>query len=308
MSELSFICSWALIILHADTVSCGTIEFLARDEGDTALLSCLVDHTTSSPIGVSLKRSWLQRTSVLFKYEGSEVSILDQGYHNRTSVSGDPKTRVLNVTISGLRASDTDRYYCEFNLNNPQSEDTVLRGTKEFVLFVSGVLDVDRDWINTCAGSSALLPCVPPVGDSSAVEGVILKRQRGQRPMELLYNSKQTFLSSQFFVDRVQLSTAPGPKGISYTLTVGALQPEDSGLYSCQLLLQGRPHSPSMGPHRVYVSVQGDQCGCSGYSTLIYALSAVAAVTCVLLVVSCSCTEGIVHVLRHTPQLPFMRR
>ncbi|XP_072320014.1 cd7 antigen-like [Eucyclogobius newberryi] len=285
MIDFKCLCLWTLIVIHADTVLCSSIQFVARDEGDQVVLSCLVDQTTSPPIGVYLKRSWLRRTSVLFKYEGSEVSILDQEYHNRTSVSGDPNIHALNVTISGLRPSDTDRYYCEFNVNTPHAADTVLRGNKEFFLFVSGVLDVDRDLVNTCVGGSALVPCVPPVGDGSAVEGVVLKRKQGQQHVELLYHSKHTSWPSQFPVDRVQLNTAPGPGGISYSLTVGDLQPEDSGLYSCQLLLQGRPHSPSMGPQGLYVSVQGDQCGCSSYSTLIYALSAAVAVTLALLVV-----------------------
>lgn len=249
------------------------------------VLACQMNQTEHQPIGVYLKRSWLQSKEVLFKYKRSEVSVSDQHFRNRTSVSGDASVHALNVTMSDLRPSDTDRYYCEFHLLNLISEDIVQRGNTEFFLLVSGVADVDRDCVDTCVGGSVVLPCVPPVGDSSPVEGVVLKRQRGQQPMELLYHSKHTSWSSQFSADRFQLSTAPGPGGISYSLTVGALQPEDSGLYSCQLLLHGRPHSPSMGRQGIYVSVQGDQCGCSAYSTLIYALSAAVAVTFVLLLV-----------------------
>lgn len=253
--------------------------------GDSVVLACQANQTGPPPIGVYLKRYWLRNSDIVFKYERTEEKVLDQEFRNRTSVSGDPSVYSFNVTISGLRPSDTDRYYCEFILDGKQSADTVQHGNTEFLLFVSGVLDVDRDLVDTCVGGSVVLPCVPPVGDSSAVEGVVLKRQRGQQPMELLYHSKHTSWSSQFSVDRFQLSTAPGPGGISYSLTVGALQPEDSGLYSCQLLLHGRPHSPSMGQQGKYVSVQGDQCGCSSYSTLIYALSAAVAVTFVLLLV-----------------------
>ncbi|CAL1601620.1 unnamed protein product [Knipowitschia caucasica] len=274
---------WTLIFIH--TVRCA-IEFLAREEGDVVVFPCLVNQNTATPIGVYLKRSWLRRSNILFQYERSEVSVLDNKYLNRTSTSGDPNIRAVNVTISGLRPSDTDLYTCEFNLDNPHSEDQIQHGNTQFFLFVRGVLDVDRDWVTTCVGGSALLPCAPPAGDSSAVEGVVLKRQRGKQPLELLYHSKHTSGPSQFSADRVQLSTAPGPGGISYTLTVGGLQPEDSGLYSCQLLQSERPHSPSMGPQGLYVIVQGDQCGCTTYSALIYALSAAVAVASVLLVVA----------------------
>lgn len=284
MSGVPSLCLWTLLI-HAGLVLCSTIQFLARDEGDSVVLACQVDRTEPPPIGVYLKRSWLRHSEILFKYERTEVSEKDLEFRNRTRVSGDPSVHALNVTISDLRPSDTDRYHCEFMHSSQSGLDTVQRGNTEFFLFVRGVLDVDRDLVDICVGGSVVLPCVPPVGDSSAVEGVVLKRQRGQQPMELLYHSKQTSWSSQFSVDRFQLSTAPGPGGISYSLTVGALQPEDSGLYSCQLLLHGRPHSPSMGQQGKYVCVQGDQCGCSTYSTLIYALSAAVAVTFVLLLV-----------------------
>lgn len=264
---------------------CCSIQFLARSEGDSVVLACQVNQTEPPPIGVYLKRSWIKKSEVLFKYERAEVSVLDQDFQNRTTVSGDPTVHALNITLSDLRPSDTDRYYCEFNIHNTRSEDTVQRGNTEYLLYVSGVLDVNREVVDTCVGGSVVLPCVPPVGDSSAVEGVVLKRQRGQEPMEILYHSKSTSWSSQFSVDRFQLSTAPGPRGISYSLTMGNLQPEDGGLYSCQLLLHGRSHSPSMGQQGKYVSVQGDQCGCSSYSTLIYVISAAVGVIFILLLV-----------------------
>lgn len=289
MSGIRSLYVWTLLIHAAPAVlrTTSAVQWLAHDEGDSVTLSCQcqVNQTKPRPIGVYLKRSWLRRDKeVLFKYEGSEAKLLDPEFRNRTIVSGDPSVCALNVTISGLRPSDTDLYHCEFNLES-RPADTVQRGNTEFFLYVSGVLDVDRDLVDTCVGGSVVLPCDAPVGDSSTVEGVVLKRQRGQQPMELMYHSKQTSWSSQFSVDRFHLSTAPGPGGISYSLTVNGLQPEDSGLYSCQLLLHGRLYSPSMGRRGKYVCVQGDQCGCSSYSTLIYALSAAVAVTFILLVV-----------------------
>lgn len=108
-----------------------------------------------------------------------------------------------------------------------------------------------------------MLPCLPPNGEGLAVEGVILKRRRGHAPVEVLYHSKHRHgsaspSSSQFPVEKVHLSSAPGPGGITYNLTLQQLQPDDSGLYSCQLLLRGRPDSTtSLGRQVFFLSVQG---------------------------------------------------
>lgn len=129
-----------------------------------------------------------------------------------------------------------------------------------------------------------VLPCLPAHGDGLAVEGVSLKRQKGWAPVEVLYHSKQHHSngppsSSQFPADRVRLSSAPGPSGITYNLTLQQLQPEDSALYSCQLLQHGRPDSStSLGRRVFFVSVQGGQCGCSSSSTLLYVLTLAVAV------------------------------
>ncbi|XP_008289863.1 uncharacterized protein LOC103364494 [Stegastes partitus] len=148
---------------------------------------------------------------------------------------------------------------------------------------------VDMEQVEVCSGGSVVLPCLPPPGEGSAVEGVSLKRQRAGAPVEVLYHSKRHHSSSsgsQFSADRVQLSTAPDPSGITYQLTLQQLQPDDSALYSCQLLLRGRPDSSTSLGRRVFVvSVQGDECGCPGYSSLLYALaSAVVVLLLVLLV------------------------
>lgn len=124
---------------------------------------------------------------------------------------------------------------------------------------------VDKELIVTCAGGSAVLPCLPSNGDGLAVEGVSLKRQRGLAPVEVLYHSKQhsspsssSSSSSQLPGEKFHLSSLPGPGGIGYNLTLQQLQPQDSGLYSCQLLLHGRPDvHTSLGRNVVFISVQG---------------------------------------------------
>lgn len=124
--------------------------------------------------------------------------------------------------------------------------------------------------VETCAGGSVVLPCLPPHRDKAMVEGVSLKRQKmGQAAVEVLYHHPLTAhyrssrsssppSSTQFPAERVQLSLAPGPGGITYDLTLLQLQPDDSALYSCQLLLQDRPDSTaSLGRQVYFVSVQG---------------------------------------------------
>lgn len=113
------------------------INFLERHEGESVVLPCVVEQRNPSPFGVYLKRSWLHRTEVLFMYTKSEFSVGNDEDKNRTSVSGDPSSHALNVTISQLRASDTDRYYCEFVVEDPSSEDLRLPGKTDFFLLVS---------------------------------------------------------------------------------------------------------------------------------------------------------------------------
>ncbi|MEQ2207453.1 hypothetical protein XENOCAPTIV_012675 [Xenoophorus captivus] len=143
---------------------------------------------------------------------------------------------------------------------------------------------MDIDPIQTCAGGSAVLPCHTPNMEGLAVEGVILSRQRGRAPVEVAYHSQQ-HLSSLFPNERVQLSSAPRPGSITFNVTLLKLQPEDSALYSCQLLLRGRPNSStSLRGQVFFISVQDDRCGCSSYPTLIYALTGAVGVLLLLLI------------------------
>ncbi|XP_041790368.1 uncharacterized protein LOC121604817 [Chelmon rostratus] len=290
-------CLCALLLAHAGCV-CGDVRFLERREGESVTLPCEVGQRNPSPFGVYLRRSWLRPGKVLFMYTKSDFNTDDNDDKARISVSGDPSGHSVNVTLSQLRASDTDRYYCEFVVENPSSEDDRVPGKTEYFLLVSADApgSVDIGLVETCAGGSAVLPCLSPNGGGLAVEGVSLKRQRGRAPVEMLYHSKRqhggsppSSSSSQFPLEKVQLTPAPGPSGITFNLTLQQLQPEDSGLYSCQLLLRGRPDSStSLGRQAVFLSVQG-QCGCSTYSTLLYALSSAVAVLLLLLALVVMC-------------------
>ncbi|XP_029993474.1 cd7 antigen-like [Sphaeramia orbicularis] len=283
------VCLWTLFITQ--TV-CSNSEYFEKEEGDSVVFPCAVNQSEPPPYGFALARRWLQTSTVLYKHKHTNHEVLISDYKNRISVSGDPTSYSVTVTISELRASDTDRYHCQFEVDNPFSDDIRKPGNTEFFLLVradaSGSVDLES--VNTCAGGSVVLPCAPPPGDSSAVEGVILKRRRGQAPVEVLYHSKWHHNNAHpspagFPVERVHLSFAPGPVGITYNLSLQQLQPEDSGLYSCQLLLQGRPHSTRLGRRAFFVSVQDGPCECTSYSALIYALSSSVAVLFILLLV-----------------------
>ncbi|XP_060948137.1 cd7 antigen-like [Limanda limanda] len=286
-------CVWTLVITQPVLVL-SEIQFLERYEGESVVLPCVVQQKHPPPFAMYLKRSGLQKSEVLFMHTEENASLTNKDDHTRISTSGDPSVHSLNVTISQLRVSDTDRYHCEFIVHNISFEDDKTPGDTEFVLIVTAAApgSLDIGLIETCARGSVVLPCLPPNGDGQAVEGVSLKRQRGRAPVEMLYNSKRhhgsssspTSSSSQFSTGRVQLSSAPGPGGLTYQLTLQQLQPEESALYSCQLLVRGRAvTSSSLGRQVFFVSVQGGHCSCSSYSTLLYALSSAVAVLFLLL-------------------------
>nr|XP_049576803.1 cd7 antigen-like isoform X2 [Syngnathus scovelli] len=229
-----------------------------------------------------MKRAWLHPGEVLFKYTRTEADVKDPADIHRLAVRGEPNNHSLTVTLSDLRANDTDRYYCEFVVDN-RSEDEFVPGDTEFFLLVNPV-GIGR--IHVCVGGSAVVSCLPPNGEDLPVEGVRLMRRRGQAPVELLYHSQRHLVDGPTTTSsRFQLWSAPGPWGFTYNLTLRHLQPEDSGLYSCQLLLRGR-HDISSSLHMrqaVFVSVEGGSCGCPSYRTLLYALSSAVLVLLVFL-------------------------
>lgn len=116
----------------------GEVVFLERQEGESVLLPCALGRRDLSPFGASLKRTWLQPGQVLFKHTESEFTTASDSDKRRTSVSGDPSTHQLNVSISGLRVGDTDRYSCEFLVEKVDSSDLHLPGTTDFFLLVTG--------------------------------------------------------------------------------------------------------------------------------------------------------------------------
>ncbi|XP_016526786.1 cd7 antigen-like isoform X1 [Poecilia formosa] len=282
-------CLWTVVITLAGFGFCGDVSFVERLEGESAVVRCDMKPRSQPPFGLYLRRSWLRPVDVLFKYTKSDATV-NESFRGRVSVSGDPSDFSVNVTLSQLGAADTDRYTCEFMVERIGAEDEKIPGNTEVFLQVSphAQSSVDLDLIQTCSGGSAVLPCFTPNSEGSAVEGVVLNRQRGRAPVEVAYHSQRRH-TSLFPTERVLLSSAPGPGGITFNVTLLQLQPEDSALYSCQLLLRGRPgSSTSLRGQVFFISVQGDRCGCSSYPTLLYALSgAVGVLFLLLLLVGC---------------------
>ncbi|XP_061585340.1 cd7 antigen-like [Cololabis saira] len=261
------------------------VRFLERAQGQSVVFPCRVPPRSPPTVGFSLQRGWLRPGQIIFKYTGSDFTAT--GDSSRFQVRGDPQEHAVNVTVTGLGPADTDRYFCEFVWEKQDSEDQRIKAETEFFLLVhpdaAGPLELEL--VRPCAGGSVVLPCSAPAGESASVEGVVLKRQRGRAPVEVVYHSQGGSSPSRFPAHRVQLSSVPGPRGFTYNLTLTRLQPEDAALYSCQLLLAGRNDDggAGLGRRALVVSVQGGCSGGSSYPTLLYVLSAAVAVLLLLL-------------------------
>uniref|UniRef100_A0A3Q3ANB9 Uncharacterized LOC108245303 n=1 Tax=Kryptolebias marmoratus TaxID=37003 RepID=A0A3Q3ANB9_KRYMA len=127
---------WALLVIQTG-FGLSAAVFVERQEGDSVLLPCDMAPGSPPPYGFYLKRGWLRPGEVLFQYTKEALSVKDSAYGGRLSVSGDPSAHSVNVTISQLRAADTDRYFCEFMLEKEASEDERIPGKTEFFLLVN---------------------------------------------------------------------------------------------------------------------------------------------------------------------------
>uniref|UniRef100_A0A673CZH6 Ig-like domain-containing protein n=1 Tax=Sphaeramia orbicularis TaxID=375764 RepID=A0A673CZH6_9TELE len=127
------VCLWTLFITQ--TV-CSNSEYFEKEEGDSVVFPCAVNQSEPPPYGFALARRWLQTSTVLYKHKHTNHEVLISDYKNRISVSGDPTSYSVTVTISELRASDTDRYHCQFEVDNPFSDDIRKPGNTEFFLLV----------------------------------------------------------------------------------------------------------------------------------------------------------------------------
>lgn len=109
---------------------------MERHQGDSVVFSCVLEPRDPSPFGVYLLHGCQHPVQVLFMLTKNEFSAQKNEDKDRISVSGDPSSHVLNVTISHLMVSDTGCYFCEFVVENPSSEDLKLPGKNHFFLNV----------------------------------------------------------------------------------------------------------------------------------------------------------------------------
>lgn len=70
-------------------------------------------------------------------YTKTELSATRDADRNRIGASGDPSSRAVNISISQLRVGDSDRYRCEFVVENAASADLHLPGRSDFFLLVT---------------------------------------------------------------------------------------------------------------------------------------------------------------------------
>uniref|UniRef100_A0A8C4DPC4 Immunoglobulin V-set domain-containing protein n=1 Tax=Dicentrarchus labrax TaxID=13489 RepID=A0A8C4DPC4_DICLA len=128
------------------------LRFERRSFVEFLLVSFTVNQTCDtqnpSPFAMYLKRRWLQPGEVLYMHTETELHVKNNDYISRAIASGDPSSHSLNVTISQLRASDTDRYYCEFYVGDNLGLDKPLPESTEFFLLVNaGEFSLDMHYL-----------------------------------------------------------------------------------------------------------------------------------------------------------------
>ncbi|XP_029596219.1 uncharacterized protein LOC115178918 isoform X3 [Salmo trutta] len=127
---------WLLLMTHTVLVFCD-MEFLERTQGDSIEFYCISEFNASKPIGFYLKRKWLQpNREVLFMFT-YQKPVFHLDVKERIHVTGDPSTHRVNVTLSQLKGTDTDIYYCEFVFPDAYSLDQKIPSKMELFLYVA---------------------------------------------------------------------------------------------------------------------------------------------------------------------------
>lgn len=114
----------------------GEVVYLSLRRNDSVELVC--SSPGSGPYAFYLKRKWLQpNKEVLFVHQGEEPTFgPDEAGWRRIRVVEDLEYGQVNVSISHLQGSDTDRYVCDFVfVDHPN--DRIESGRKEFFLYVA---------------------------------------------------------------------------------------------------------------------------------------------------------------------------
>uniref|UniRef100_A0A4W5KK75 Immunoglobulin V-set domain-containing protein n=1 Tax=Hucho hucho TaxID=62062 RepID=A0A4W5KK75_9TELE len=126
---------WLLLMTHTVLVFCD-IEFLERTQGDSVEFYCISEFNASKAIGLYVKRKWMQpNQEVLFMLTEEKPSFYTD-VKERIHVTGDPSTHRVNVTLSQLKGTDTDLYYCEFVFPVASSFDQKIPSKMEFFLYI----------------------------------------------------------------------------------------------------------------------------------------------------------------------------
>ncbi|KAG5279049.1 hypothetical protein AALO_G00105550 [Alosa alosa] len=124
-----------LIVLPPALVN-GEVVYLSQKRNGSIELACL--STTSGPFAFYLKREWLQpNKEVLFIHQGHDPTFgPDETDRSRIRVFENLRSGQVNVSISHLQGSDTDRYICEFVFPDV-TDDRKEPGRDKFLLYVA---------------------------------------------------------------------------------------------------------------------------------------------------------------------------
>lgn len=114
----------------------GEVVYLSLKHNDSVELVC--SSSGGDPYAFYLKRKWLQpKKEVLFVLKGEKPTFgPDETGRSRIRVVEGLGIGQVNVSISHLQGSDTDRYVCEFVYENLPSDYTKF-GREEFFLYIA---------------------------------------------------------------------------------------------------------------------------------------------------------------------------
>ncbi|KAL7405347.1 hypothetical protein ABVT39_027583 [Epinephelus coioides] len=148
----------------------------------------------------------------------------------------------------------------------------------------TGFVCSDIQFIERSQGETVVLPCVIDPRNTSPY-GVYLKRD-WLHPKEVLFKYTDSNFNLNDNDDKNRISVTGDPSRHSLNVTISQLNAGDTDRYYCEFLV-ANPSSVDdqiRGKTEFVLLVNaGGQCGCSNYSTLLYALSAAVAVLLLLL-------------------------
>lgn len=129
-----------LLIVWSTVLVNGEVVYLSLKHNDSVELVC--SSSEGDPYALYLTRKWLKpKKEVLFVLKGEKPTFgPDETGKSRIRVVEGLDIGQVNVSISHLQGSDTDRYVCEFVYENLPT-DYIKFGREEFFLYVADYVE-----------------------------------------------------------------------------------------------------------------------------------------------------------------------